>query len=257
MKELVSAEKEPFGTHTGQQTVDRSHPLRHAVVIGVFRLARELDPRPPRGRPETAMQRAAICANHREPRIARGDQPQAGSVAGNARRRRAEHGTDKVIVEKRRSHADLCLFESQQSVVVPWRLPEHGKGQRISLNQSRVGLAGVADFRAQLAGEQLELRFHRPERPDVPKDFAAVIPGHPHRCDFAGYLVEVQVGRAAHVGASIRQIHRPLGVVVETRDEVFSDGDDLMALSACARDLSRHADVCAVAKHSAERIAGQ
>src|SRR5438874_7611774 len=114
MKELVSSEKEPFEMQTAKTTIDLDEPVRHAVVVGVFSLAHELDRPAPRRRPWTTVGRSPIGRHRTQRAIAVRDQPEADLVIRQARRRRSEDGPDKVVVEERRSHGELRLLEREQ-----------------------------------------------------------------------------------------------------------------------------------------------
>ena len=46
MIELVPAEEKPFEMERRKQMIDPSHPLRHAVVVGIFRLDCEFEETP-------------------------------------------------------------------------------------------------------------------------------------------------------------------------------------------------------------------
>ena len=83
-----------------------------------------------------------------------GNQPQARVVGGHGRLRGAEDGADEVVVEVRRTQRELGLLQGEQAVVMPGRLPEDGKRQRMSLNDLGVGRGCLQDVGVQIGGEQ-------------------------------------------------------------------------------------------------------
>src|SRR6266480_1990030 len=98
------------------------------------------------------------------------------------------------------------------------------------LNHGAICLAGLANGRQQPAVEQSWKQFHRLERADTPKNFSSVIPRHSRGRDLASFFVDEEIGRAAHIGASVGQIDSPLRVLVKAREESVADRDDLMGL---------------------------
>ena len=223
----------------------------------MFSLAHELDPAATRRCPRTAVHRTPVGRHCCHRRIAVSNQPEADRVVRQARCGSAEHRPDEVVIEKRRSHGELRLFEREQPIMVPGRLPEHRKRKRMPVKKSVIRLACLANVGHQLACEQSGRRFDRLERPHAPEHFTSIVAGHSYRRDVASPLIDVQIRRPAHVGASITQVDSAFGVRVEVCEKVVADRDHLMRLPACASQLPRHANVCAVAHGAAEGVARQ
>jgi len=97
MVKLVPAEEEPFETERREQMIDPSHPLGHAVVVGILRFERELEdaPRSRGGNP------SLVSAEARSVRIRR----RAASPSAINRRlmslfTRADSGARKIVRTK-------------------------------------------------------------------------------------------------------------------------------------------------------------
>src|SRR6266536_426719 len=113
---------------------------------------------------------------------------------------------------------------------MPGSLLEHGKGDRMCSKKTSVRLRSLANIGEKLTTEQPGQRFHRLERADSAKELPTIVSCHPHRGDLARPLVEIEIGRTAYVHASVREIHRTLGIVRKAREEVFSHPDHLVGL---------------------------
>ena len=106
MRELVPPKKEAFQTEGRKEMIDPGHPLRHPVIVGILRLAEELeDAAGGHGgeAPCPLYKGTAIRPDTTQGRVAVGDQPQANVVVRKGhglvpRRKRggveAVHGRD-------------------------------------------------------------------------------------------------------------------------------------------------------------------
>ena len=138
---------------------------------------------------------------------------------------------------------------------MPRGLLEGGKRKRVSPNEPGVSLRGLANVRKKLGTEQSAHGLHRFERPNVAEDLVAVVSRHSDRRDLAGLFVDVQVGGAAHVDASVRKVHTPLGVIGKARKELVCHPDDFVGLFAHAGHSPRHDRVPTLAEHPHEGVA--
>src|SRR6266705_5281182 len=195
--------------------VDLRNPLRHSIVVGIFRLEEKFKQTPVDTRKQTSRGpvEAAVSPNPPESRIPFGDQPQANVAVREGRLRRTEGRSDEVIVEVRSPHGELGLFKSEQAVVVPWRLPKRGEGNPVPAEQPRVRVRSRMDMGEELRLEEPLLGPHRLKGSDAAEHFASVAPGHPYGGDLARLLIDVQVWRTADVDASVGEIHTALGIV--------------------------------------------
>src|SRR2546425_12966518 len=112
MKQLVPTEKEAFEVERREQMIDPGQPLRHPVVVGVFRLERELEETSGGRRVEAscASADAAVSPDPTKRWIAFADQPQANVAVRTGRLRRAVDRSDEFVVEVRGPHSELSLL---------------------------------------------------------------------------------------------------------------------------------------------------
>src|SRR5664279_3729478 len=109
--------------------VHPGYPLRHTVIVGVFRLECEFEEAShgQGGQPVVAIGQAAITPDSTEGRTAVADQSHPDVAIAGRQFGRTEDGPNKIIVEVRRPYCDLALLQGQNSVMVPWGLPERRK----------------------------------------------------------------------------------------------------------------------------------
>src|SRR5947208_2078516 len=125
MKKLMPSQEEPLKMEHGKGMVQPRQPLRHAVIVGIFRFESKFKKTVGDFRAQSRFApNPAVGTKARECRVA-ADQLQTNVLSvWPVRLRRTEHCTDKIVVKKRRSYRQLALLQGQNSVVIPGRLPE-------------------------------------------------------------------------------------------------------------------------------------
>src|SRR5208282_5307880 len=141
--------------------------------------------------------------------------------------------------------------------MVPRELLEGDKGNRVALEIPGEGSPPLVDMTEKLWMEQAGQWLLRFKRAHPAEDFPTIIPGHPDRGYSARPFVYVNVGRTAQVHASVAQVNGALGVIGKPREEFLTHADHTVRLPAHVSQLTRAEHVLAIAKHSAEGIAGK
>src|SRR5215471_6736286 len=101
--------------------------------------------------------------------------------------------------------------------MIPWRLPEGGKGKWMSLREAGIGFGCLPDIPMKLLTERPEETSFWLEGPHPAKNFAAKVTSHSYRRNLTCFLVQIKVRGATHIHTSVGQVHHPLGVVREAR----------------------------------------
>src|ERR1039458_1727822 len=116
--------------------IDARHPLGHAIVVGVFGLERELEQtagdcsrQPPMVSSQTAIgpdlpKRGAAVCNQTDTVVVIGE----NIALHNGGFWGAKCRPDKVIVKIGRTQGNLCLLQSQKTIVVPRGLLKRDEG---------------------------------------------------------------------------------------------------------------------------------
>ena len=167
--------------------VDAAQPLRHSHVVGILRLELKLEKAPvscPQ-KASTVARQAAVGGNPQKCFVSVGDQPETNVVVFQGRFRRAKNGSDKIVVQVWRSHGELRLLQTENPVVMPGGLLEHGKRDRVPRSDAVVGFACQTCPRKQVRMEQSTRGFLWFEGPDAAQDFAAIVSRHPYGRDLA------------------------------------------------------------------------
>src|SRR5438309_2910448 len=230
----MSSKEKAFEVKRRKEMINSSHPLRHAVVVSIFRLERKFL--------ETSKHRptadTAIGPHPPQNRIAVLDQPQTNVAALRAATRGTEDHSDKIVVEVWRAYGELSLFQRENSVVIPRGLTESSKSDGVQATQLIVCVCCMANVRKNLRAEQSGESFSWLEHNRLAHYFATIGSGYPYWGYLTGPFLHVQVWRTAHVHASVCKIHAALGVMGETEEKLVSYFDHLVRLSA---DLSHPA----------------
>jgi hypothetical protein len=79
--------------------------------------------------------------------------------------------------------------------------------------------------------EETLQRFLGLEGPHPTEYLATVIAGHPHRGYLSGLLINVQIRRTIHGGASVTEVYGTLCVVRKAREKILANFDHLVRLS--------------------------
>jgi len=179
--------------------VDFRHPLRHAIVVGVFGFEGKLQISSGRRseEPRTISSDPAIRTETTEVRVAIRNQTQGNIIARQNRLRRAKHCAHEIVIQIWRPQGQLSLFESKQAVVMPRSLPKHGERKRMSLNQPSIGLAGSVNVRKKFGTKHSGSGRSRLKGPYPPEHLAAIVPRHSNRRDGGGPLVHIKIRRVA------------------------------------------------------------
>src|SRR5208283_3012113 len=115
----------------GECMIDPGHPLRHAVVIGIFRPECEfLEAAPERCR-KLALPTAQSPISWNGPQRLVTVSDQAGTIVilleeialRYGRIGDPKSGPHKIVVQIRGADSKLGLLQRQKSVLMPWRLP--------------------------------------------------------------------------------------------------------------------------------------
>src|SRR5262249_37565701 len=113
--------------------------------------------------------------------------------------------------------------------MMPRRLPEHRKGEWMSLEQSGIGRRCVPCVPGGRLVEDPG-RLRRLECPNPPKNLAAVVSGHSHRSNRPCPFVDEEIRGLVRARAPIREIDGSFCVSREIAQEVLSDTNDLVRL---------------------------
>src|SRR5215467_3384275 len=239
-----------------QGVVDTSHPLRHSHVVGVLSLELEFEEGAGScsGQPPLLSSDAAVRRNSTKRRVPIRDQPKRHFLAVQYRLWRPKDRSDEVIVEKGRAQSELCLLKRKDPIVTPRALLERGIGNGTALNARVKSLPGLIDVAKKLRTEQTRNRLLWFECANFAEDFPAIISCHPYGSDFSSFLIDVEVGRAAHVNASVGQIHCALGIARKMRQKFFARRQNLKRLVAGLRNAPRNPDIVVFAEHTAEGV---
>src|SRR5438309_2338358 len=135
MAKLMPAEEEAFEVERREKMIDPGHPLRHPVIVGVFRLERELEETPGghRGEMPRVSIQAAVGADSPKGGISVCNQPEAEVAALAGKLRRPEDCSHEVVIEIGGPESELGLLQREKPIMVPGSLPEDGKGNRVRL----------------------------------------------------------------------------------------------------------------------------
>src|SRR5919108_4160521 len=95
----------------------------------------------------------------------------------------------------------------------------------------------------------------RLESAKAAKDFSAVVAGHSNRGNFASLLVQVQVGGAANIDATVGEIHRAFRVIGKPGEKFLAGRQHLKRLVTDFGDTPRHTYIVVVAEHASKRVA--
>jgi len=90
----------------------------------------------------------------------------------------------------------LTLLQRKNSEVIPGGLPERSKGDRVNITQLVIGGTGLTNVGEKLGIVDAGRRSYRLKHDRLPEYLAAVSSHDLYRCDLAGALTDVEVGRA-------------------------------------------------------------
>ena len=134
-------------------------------------------------------------------------------------------------------------------------LPENSEGKRMSLKQPGISSCSLIDVANKLGAKEVWSRFHRLECPHAPEHFAAIVPCHPGWSDRRRTLVRVEIRRMGHCDTAISEVDRALRVLGKLRQELFSEWNHLVGLSARLGYDPAQRDILTFAKRAAEGVA--
>jgi hypothetical protein len=149
---LVPAKEQALQVKWSQEMIDLRYPLRHAVIVSIFRLKGKIMVLAENGAGKIF---ASAGEAHVGPNLPQGFRPianQADSkvIISSHSLWRAEKGPHHVFIEEWRPHGELRLFQGQQAVMVPWGLPEGRKRKRMGVHDSGVSLLRCGEVRTQV-----------------------------------------------------------------------------------------------------------
>src|SRR5579872_6229588 len=137
--------------------IQSGHPLRHAVIVSVFRLEQELEK--PMEQWVAAASDTDIGAEISQGRSSIPDEAQSSLLICGNRTRSSVNQLDNLVVEKRRAHSKLSLLQSQDAEVVPGRLAEGDKGNGVCLLAAVVRFLSSMEFRRHVRLEKAANRL--------------------------------------------------------------------------------------------------
>src|SRR5437667_5857703 len=126
--------------------IDTGHGLRHSVVICIFGFESKflICTRPGGTKASAVSTDTTIGSDSPQSGAAIFDQPQSDVIPiGRALLRSAINHPHEIIVHKRGAYSELALFQCQDTLVIPRRLPESSECHRMLLTQGSIRGFGV------------------------------------------------------------------------------------------------------------------
>src|SRR5206468_4853229 len=97
----------------------------------------------------------------------------------------------EVVVQKRRSDANLRLFNCESSIMMPWHLLKCDKRKAVALSLFRISADGNVKLRNKIRREYFPRQRARLEGDMPAQDLRSVITGEPDRRDLTRQTIDI------------------------------------------------------------------